>query len=323
MSFIPDLNEIRPLKSQRIYDLVKDAGVDVSDWSNFKGGAKKAASNPKYCYEWSFVEPGKVVVLNLWYNSMEIRAGKIVQDLDMRNIARSQEQLPYKGAVVKRAQALDQALQVALRDQIPIRVVVCEGSRRNPDDPNSKASKVEMRLLDPEPWAVTAYDWATGKCTVTRGEGPVRFVDQFESYEPLTAETEQKIILGKVYTRNPEVRKRVLARAAGSCEWCGTEGFRTHDDRIYLETHHIKPLSGDGEDSELNVVALCPNHHREAHFGKDRDMMAKALIDRVTQKYAEQSVLGNIRPIARASRTETRALGATKNGSFEENRNAK
>lgn len=283
---MPDLNEIRPLRSQRIYDLLKDVGVDVSDWSNFKGGAKKAASNPKYCYEWSFVEPGKVVVLNLWYNSMELRDGKIVQDLDMRNFARSQEQLPYKNTVVKRALAMDQALQVAQRDKIAIRVVVCEGSRRNLDDPNSEASKVERRLLDPEPWAVTAYDKDTGKCTVTRGESPVRFIDQFEMYEPLTVKTERKTISGKAYTRNSEVRKRVLDRAKGFCEWCGDEGFKIHDGRIYLETHHIEPLSEGGEDSELNVAALCPNHHREAHFGKDRDIMAKGLKDKVVEKYA-------------------------------------
>ena len=39
-------------------DLVKLAGVDVSDWANFKG--KHASTNPKYCYEWSFIEPGKL-----------------------------------------------------------------------------------------------------------------------------------------------------------------------------------------------------------------------------------------------------------------------
>jgi hypothetical protein len=27
--------------------------------------------NPKYCYDWSFVELGKVVVLNLWHHSMK------------------------------------------------------------------------------------------------------------------------------------------------------------------------------------------------------------------------------------------------------------
>jgi len=59
-----ELSEIRPKDQHRVMDLVKAAGVDVSDWGNFKGGEKKAACNPKFCYEWSFVEPQKVVVLN-------------------------------------------------------------------------------------------------------------------------------------------------------------------------------------------------------------------------------------------------------------------
>jgi 5-methylcytosine-specific restriction protein A len=47
-----ELSEIAPTALQRIIDLVSAAGVDVSDWGNFKGGIAKAASNPKYCYEW-------------------------------------------------------------------------------------------------------------------------------------------------------------------------------------------------------------------------------------------------------------------------------
>lgn len=283
---MPDLNEIQPITNQRVYDLVREAGVDVSDWSNCKGGAKKAASNPKYCYEWVFVEPGEIVVLNLWYRAMEIRDEKIVQDLDMRNFAHSLKHVPYKGAVAKRALAFDQALQDAWRDQLPIRVIVCEGSRRGLDHSGTEPSKVKRRLLDSEIWAVTAYDEDTGQCIVTRGEDPIRFIDQFELDEPLTSETKQKSITSKAYTRDARVRKRVLARAAGFCEWCGDEGFRTHDGRIYLETHHITALADEGQDSERNVAALCPNHHREAHFGANRDTMAIDLKAKVAGKYA-------------------------------------
>ena len=52
-------------------DLVAEAGIDTSDWPNFRGGLRKARSNPKYCYEWSFVEPNTVVVLNLWFRDMQ------------------------------------------------------------------------------------------------------------------------------------------------------------------------------------------------------------------------------------------------------------
>ena len=47
-----ELSEIKPAKKPRIMDLVSAAGVDVSNLANGKGGKEKAASNPKYCYEW-------------------------------------------------------------------------------------------------------------------------------------------------------------------------------------------------------------------------------------------------------------------------------
>lgn len=50
---------------------------------------------------------------------------------------------------------------------------------------------------------------------------------------------------------------------------------------IYVETHHIIPLSEDGLDSEGNVVAICPNHHREAHHGQQKADMRQLLIQRV------------------------------------------
>lgn len=51
------------------------------------------------------------------------------------------------------------------------------------------------------------------------------------------------------------------------------------DGKIYLETHHIVPLSEDGLDTEKNVAALCPNHHREAHHGVIKTEMRKKLLN--------------------------------------------
>ena len=36
---------------------------------------------------------------------------------------------------------------------------------------------------------------------------------------------------------------------------------------VFLEVHHIKWLSNGGEDSVENALALCPNCHRQAHYG--------------------------------------------------------
>lgn len=43
--------------------------------------------------------------------------------------------------------------------------------------------------------------------------------------------------------------------------------FRRLDGEIFLEVHHIIPLSEGGEDTVANAEALCPNCHREKHFG--------------------------------------------------------
>lgn len=168
-----DLSELKPSRRHRIIVLVSAAGVDVSDWGNYKGGKANAAANPKYCYEWSFVEPNKVVVLNLWYDSMRECDGTIVQDHNFRENAHKYALLPNKSVWKKRALNMDRAVQTAAKDNLPIRVVVCDGAMRDRNDPNAKASRVDNRLLDPVTWDVTAYDRNTGQCTVTRGAQPL------------------------------------------------------------------------------------------------------------------------------------------------------
>jgi 5-methylcytosine-specific restriction protein A len=45
-----------------------------------------------------------------------------------------------------------------------------------------------------------------------------------------------------------------------------------------LEVHHLLALSEDGPDTPENVVALCANHHREAHYGRDRVKLEAAVV---------------------------------------------
>jgi hypothetical protein len=37
-------------------------------------------------------------------------------------------------------------------------------------------------------------------------------------------------------------------------------------------------LANDGEDRVTNVIALCPNDHREAHFGERRDEIEAQMV---------------------------------------------
>lgn len=75
----------------------------------------------------------------------------------------------------------------------------------------------------------------------------------------------------KAYIRNPDVVAEVLFRAEGVCGQCGhfAPFLRKTDDSPFLEIHHKIPLSEGGEDTVENAVALCPNCHREAHYGKN------------------------------------------------------
>lgn len=72
------------------------------------------------------------------------------------------------------------------------------------------------------------------------------------------------------FKRNPDVVAEVLFRADGRCQCCGNPApfNRTKDGSPYLEVHHRKRLADGGEDSVENAIALCPNCHRQQHFGE-------------------------------------------------------
>lgn len=317
------LQEIRPLERRRVMDLVAEAGVDVSDWANFKGGAANAATNPRYCFEWAFVEPGVVVVLNIWFAKMQLIDGEICQELNLRR-----ESLEATNPVWRRrAQRFDAAVQKAWRDKLPLRIIVCDGMAREGPDAE-EAGRVQHRLLDPEPWSVTAYDWMSGACRISRSTSaavvePLEVIEPVEPVEPVeppapvvdpslpfvdqfsAAETDEGVgkrrVESEVYARSAEVRRRVLMRAAGACEYCGVAGFRTATGNIYLETHHVVPLSENGADTVGNVVAICPNHHREAHYGAQRDLVRARLL----------AVLAEAKSMRKhMSQPETKARGA-------------
>lgn len=80
---------------------------------------------------------------------------------------------------------------------------------------------------------------------------------------------EQIQTIVNTYKRNADVITTVLERANGICEGCNAPApfLRVKDNTPYLEVHHIIPLGEGGDDTIVNVIALCPNCHRKAHFG--------------------------------------------------------
>jgi 5-methylcytosine-specific restriction enzyme A len=274
---MPMLVDLRPTSSARLIDLVARAGFDVSDWGNYKRGAAYASQNPKYCYEWSFVEPGRLVLLSLWYQNMSVEGELVVH---RRNFRKDAWEMRHNPKWRRSAPKLDLALQHAAQNALPVRVIVNEGLMRDNSDPDAEASQVKLRALDPEPWTVLSYDSATGDHLLVRGSVARLFTDQ-HLFHSNAIPLPLKERLSSPYVRDRRIRDLALIRAAGSCELCGEVGFRTIDGRIYLETHHVVPLSEGGSDDARNVVALCPNDHRRAHFGDDRESIRAELTKRL------------------------------------------
>jgi len=132
-------------------DLVKEAGVDVSGWADMKGGAENAAWNPSFCYEWGFLQPGKVAVFNLWHTELSEENGRIFRKINIRKVLRTagfQDNPTRK----RRAQRMDETFQAAWKQKLPVRIIVCE--RALIDSEQERRSKVSKRYLDPCEWRI-------------------------------------------------------------------------------------------------------------------------------------------------------------------------
>jgi len=87
------------------------------------------------------------------------------------------------------------------------------------------------------------------------------------------------------YQRSVMVRSYVLARARGHCEACGRAApFKTNRGEPYLEPHHIRRLSDGGPDDPRFMGAVCPNCHREIHYGAAGETLNKKLQEVVSAK---------------------------------------
>ena len=73
----------------------------------------------------------------------------------------------------------------------------------------------------------------------------------------------------KTFNRDPAVEAWVLNNSKGVCESCKASApfLRKRDGSSYLEIHHVKRLADGGSDTVANAIAICPNCHREFHYG--------------------------------------------------------
>ncbi|MER2490705.1 HNH endonuclease [Catenovulum sediminis] len=71
------------------------------------------------------------------------------------------------------------------------------------------------------------------------------------------------------YYRSQALKLYVIARSKGICEGCGEKAPFNTKSGPFLECHHVNRLADGGPDHPQNVVALCPNCHRRAHYAID------------------------------------------------------
>jgi 5-methylcytosine-specific restriction protein A len=87
------------------------------------------------------------------------------------------------------------------------------------------------------------------------------------------------------FYRSDAIVAYAIIRAGGRCENCNNLGpFEDSKGNRYLEVHHIHRLADGGPDSPQNVAAVCPNCHKEAHFGKNRESIRERLSQIVREK---------------------------------------
>lgn len=176
--------------------------------------------------------------------------------------------------------------------------IFCILNKRGKNDANGKstataAAPVLTNSGRPAPGKVVLANADTGEARVVitltdslETSSTARFIDQFD-LDIMEASVSRTARVATSYSRDPAVRSKVLERAAGICELpqCRTPGFHTSYG-LYLETHHVIALSEGGRDATDNVVALCANCHRMAHYSLDREAMRDELIDFLEQALA-------------------------------------
>lgn len=82
------------------------------------------------------------------------------------------------------------------------------------------------------------------------------------------------------YTRSDLIRDFALRVADGECQACHDSApFKNKSGKPFLEVHHLFRISDGGVDAPENVVAVCPNCHREIHYGQSGEEINTRLIE--------------------------------------------
>lgn len=291
------LIELLPTVKENIIDVVKNVGHDIKPWGlkdEGKTTVSKPNVNPNYCYRWSFSEEGKSPLLCLWHHELNESDGIIFHENNAReeairlektteNPSTSTKEINRAKKRAKEARRMNTCVMDAFRKKIPVRVAIV--FTKKPFKNNLEPASADLRQLDDKEWIVSTYEMDTGRYVLERG-GSYKTISEIsdEKYEDQfsgNSEVAYKDQTGKAAIRDSNVRAQVLIRASGVCEHCNMPGFLTKSGKVYLETHHIIPLSEGGADKPNNMIALCPNDHRKAHFSSEHAELKQSFFNKL------------------------------------------
>lgn len=290
-------------------ELVASAGIDVAPWQTKADGSpvKNPRANPHHCYEWSFGGGQQPTALCVWHKDITLGSVGIQCADSLRQFAleldlvaieqRNPSHVKSRARdQAKSARNFDSLVQKAFRNGTSVRIILLVGEDKGTEQLGWDTSKVKFRSLDSAPWYVHAYSDTDGRFLLVRDVPPVQsvqtdmvlqasplYVDQFTIPEPRHG----VVVISMVLPRSSEVRQNVLRRAKGICEYCGTPGFQMVNGAVYLETHHVISLANEGPDVEWNMIAICPNDHRRAHYALERESITRKMIEMLASQQLE------------------------------------
>lgn len=257
------LESLRPTEKPTVMELVRDAGLDVSDWARYDG---TPSANPAFCYEWCFEQEG-IFVFNIWLEEIEVEGEQLVLQLNMRKAA-----LEAEGPRRNRARRFDSAVRRAYETRSLSRAVIL-------DRPLGSTKGATVRRLDKTPWTVTDYDERSGDFVLKRGIHSPASAALPETQERARIEGQLARRLVKHRRREAKLRDAKIEKHRRehddrlSCEvpGCGFDFEATYGalGRGYAQVHHLIPLASldaEGEEVRLEDLAIvCANCHAMLH----------------------------------------------------------
>ena len=257
---------LTPKSKPTIMSLAAEAGLDVSEWANVMGGAVKASSNPKYCYEWSF-EQAPLYILNIWLENMQQDEQGVFQSLNPLTHPDNQTTTRRR-----RALGLFTTIKNAYERDQPVRAIVLERT-------SDGRSRVKGRMLDPKMWTVTRCG-PSGDVEIRRDysgtieAGPLD--DEAMSFtEGQARERFMKYRHREGRLRDEKLREFLERHGRIYCEvpGCGFDFEERYGEigRGFAEVHHLdqmKDAPEEGRQITLDRLAVvCANCHAMIHRG--------------------------------------------------------